>query len=346
MKRVFTISGSLQDTERETVLASIETIMTQPEIDPDTGNVKNKNKSSSHDVQVDLPTFGRRFKSMATGGNRGLLPPGILWVNAEGSQFAVLDPPQYRDLSIMLSMGNVGTVQIRLTLPIPYVVYGISMASPTSFYVESVYFALSAVKNPANHVVWPAALPNVYTTGKLCTHHPIDVTEEEAEELSLSDKINLAVSDFWSSQFNEEVRDWYKHGLWRLLASGDFKSGMYAKLPTPPKLDVSGITGARTNAGTCLTPDNSMAMFSLLHRWAYLGEILSPWGFCDWLSKLDWSNVGSQNYLSQHIRNGANVNAGRGRRGLPRTTAEEFADAGDDTLLDIAVAATFASETR
>jgi hypothetical protein len=247
-----------------------------------------------------------------------------------------------------LSMGNVGTVQIRLTLPIPHVVYGIAMASPTSFYVESVYFTLSPVGHPAQHLVYPAALPNVYQTGKLCTHHPIDVTEEEAEQLSLSDKINLAVSDFWSSQFNEEVRDWYKHGMWRILPTATFGS-KYDDAATPPKLDLSSITGTRTTAGTCLVPDNSMAMFSLLHRWAYLGEIMSPDEFCEWLATLDWSNVAGQTYLSQNIRNLAQDNGGGRRRGLPRltmTTAEAFADTGDDTLLDIAVAATFASETR
>lgn len=148
-----------------------------------------------------------------------ILPEGTVWVSDDRRSLIVIKPPRqyyipYQD----------GIFQHRYRIWLPFLAYGISFRKDTP-YVSHIWMAL----NEQCDTFYPVPIPNVFNTGRICTH----VIGDDSSNLTIEQKINRAFNDFWFSNFNGEVEHLQSHPLYRAVLGNhyeDYRVTDYLKL--------------------------------------------------------------------------------------------------------------------
>lgn len=158
---------------------------------------------------VDVPEV-QFLESLQVTHDANLLPPGVLWMSADGKSLLIHEPPARKRIS--MRWGALGEFTIPLSnydLPMPDLVYGISPASNGLPHVSHIWAAESRPESWESRLYW-IPLPNMWHTGAICTHTLL-AAESDAPYHWM---VNLAINEFWSSIFNLDVEVYRENPLY------------------------------------------------------------------------------------------------------------------------------------
>lgn len=161
-------------------------------------------KEVSHTVNLAEDKF---LLGLTQTASLGLLPYGVRWCSADQRSLFIEEAPGYKTLSFRNGAKDNYLKQIEvLTLPFPWLYYGISPGPNAMPYVSHVFCSLKQVKSFEDILSVPP-IPNIFNTGAVCTH----IVTDMREDLSYAATVNLAIAEFWNSVFNLDVNHFQKN---------------------------------------------------------------------------------------------------------------------------------------
>lgn len=179
---------------------------------------------------IDRETMYFSVLNAASHYKMNLLPSGVRWISSDFRSMIIEEAPTYRTLNYHLSAN---TSTIAFNLPMPWVYYGISPMGNVPYVShiictfdqlseESIADIMSNNPSDGSPSLYMLAIPNVYMNGRICTH---DIPEwDEGSNYHLM--VSKAISEFWSSNFNDEVGDFKSSST--ILRISTFGSNAYS----------------------------------------------------------------------------------------------------------------------
>lgn len=136
--------------------------------------------------------------------DNAILPPVTRWVSASGRHVILERPPMIATIRYFgKKLGDIDetTVEQVYDLPIPWMVYGISLNDKGQPYDVRAYASERPIRG-ANDRLYLLPLPNYYRDGRFCLPN-MDLSQE----FTISEGINYAYNLVWGSNFNMDVTE-------------------------------------------------------------------------------------------------------------------------------------------
>jgi hypothetical protein len=127
-----------------------------------------------------------------------------VWSSFDRGSYLIYEPAGVKNISLYLpgvQLENYDYIH-------PAVLYFVTTSGDGKMYVAGIWYmrnidSIDDIK--PNTVLYHPYLPNVFRDGMVCTHNFYSHNFDPTGSVNLN--INMAIEDFWSSNFNDEVND-------------------------------------------------------------------------------------------------------------------------------------------
>ncbi len=130
--------------------------------------------------------------------------PNTVWSSFDRGSYLIFEPPGVKKLSLFLP----GICERDFEYIHPGILYFVTTSADNKMYVAGIWYMsnVNSIEDitPSTPLYHPY-LPNVFRDGMVCTHNFYSHEFDSAGSVNLN--INMAIEDFWSSNFNDEVAD-------------------------------------------------------------------------------------------------------------------------------------------
>lgn len=130
--------------------------------------------------------------------------PNTLWSSFDRGSYLIFEPPGVKRITLHLP----GIIVEDYEYIHPSILYFVTTSADNKMYVAGLWYmrGIETIEDiRPDTVLYHPYLPNVFRDGMVCTHNFYSHEFDSAGSVNLN--INMAIEDFWSSRFNDEVND-------------------------------------------------------------------------------------------------------------------------------------------